>query len=67
MRESAAEALEFTRERAVSAVGKGTLEHRTAVVAELDRTYPRRPVSELLRSLGHHPLAEASGRRCNRS
>jgi hypothetical protein len=47
LRESAAEALEFTRERAVSAVGNGTLEHLTAVIAELDHAYEWRPAAEL--------------------
>src|SRR5215211_649656 len=47
LRESAAEALEFTRERAVSAVGKGTLEHLETVVTELARSYDSRPAAEL--------------------
>jgi hypothetical protein len=47
LRESAAEAMEFTRERAVSAVGSGTLDHLTAVIAELDRAYPWRSAADL--------------------
>lgn len=53
LRESAAEALEFTRERAVSAVGTGTLEHLETAVAELHRSYDTRPAAELF------PLARA--------
>ena len=48
LRESAAQALEFTRERAVTAVGTGTLDHLTAVIADLDKAYPWRPAAELL-------------------
>jgi tetratricopeptide (TPR) repeat protein len=55
--ESAAEALEFTRERAVSAVGTGTLEHLAAVAAELYRRYPGRSAAELF------PIARAYRRR----
>ena len=53
LRESAAEAMEFIRERAASSVGTGTLDHLTAVIAELDRAYPWRPTTELF------PLARA--------
>ena len=71
LRDSAAEALEFTRDRAMTTVGKATLDHLTAVVAELDRAYPWRPATELfpiarayrqrVESLinGKHTLAEA--------
>jgi tetratricopeptide (TPR) repeat protein len=71
LRDSAAEAFEFTRERAVSAVGKGTLDHLTAVIVELDRAYPWRPAAELFPIArvyrhrveglinGRHTLAEA--------
>jgi hypothetical protein len=47
LRESAAQALEFTSERAVTAVGVGTLDHLTAVIVDLDRAYPWRPAAEL--------------------
>lgn len=53
LRESAAEALEFTRERAVSAVGTGTLDHLDAVIAELDRAYNWQPAAKLF------PIARA--------
>jgi len=71
LRESAAEAFEFTRERAVTTVGKGTLEQLTSVVIELDRAYPWRPAAELFPVArvfrqrveelinGKHTLAEA--------
>lgn len=70
LRESAAEALEFTRGRAASSVGAGTLDHLAAVAAELYRAVPtrsaaelshrpayRRRVAELID--GRHPLKEA--------
>lgn len=53
LRESTAEALEFTRDQATSAVGSGTLDHLTAVVTELDRAYQTTPATELF------PLARA--------
>jgi transcriptional regulator with XRE-family HTH domain len=53
LRDSAAEALEFTRERATSSVGAGTLDHLAAVVAELDRAYQWKPATELF------PIARA--------
>jgi hypothetical protein len=45
--ESAAEAMDFTRQRSMSSVGAGTLDHLEAVVIELDRSYEWRPASEL--------------------
>lgn len=53
LHESAAEAVEYTRERDATAVGAGTLDHLTAVVAGLDRAYPWQPAAELF------PLARA--------
>lgn len=53
LRESAAEAVEFARERGTSAVGAGTLDHLTTVIAGLDRAYPWQPATELF------PLARA--------
>jgi len=53
LRESAAEAVEYTRQRGASAVGAGTLDHLTTVVAGLDRAYPWQPSAELF------PLARA--------
>jgi tetratricopeptide (TPR) repeat protein len=47
LRESAAEALEFTRDRTTSAVGSGTLDHLEATVTELARAYEWRPAGEL--------------------
>lgn len=47
LRESAIEALEFTRECSASAVGQGTLEHLAAVIADLEHAYPWRPATEL--------------------
>lgn len=47
LHESAAEAAEFIRERGMSTVGAGTLDHLTTVIAELDRSYPWRPSTEL--------------------
>jgi transcriptional regulator with XRE-family HTH domain len=46
LRESAAEAMDFTRQRTMSSVGAGTLDHLEAVVIELDRTSRLRPASE---------------------
>jgi len=53
LRESAAEAVEFARHRGASAVGAGTLDHLTTVVAGIDRAYPWQPATELF------PLARA--------
>jgi tetratricopeptide (TPR) repeat protein len=53
LRESAAEAVEFTRARGTSAVGRSTLDHLTTVIAGLDRAYPWQPATELF------PLARA--------
>ena len=53
LRESAAEALEFTRGSSASAVGAGTLDHIAAVVRNLDRAYPSTPPHELF------PIARA--------
>lgn len=47
LRESAAEALEFTRERATTTIGRATLDHLTSVIIDLDRAYPWRPATEL--------------------
>ncbi|HET8682721.1 MAG TPA: helix-turn-helix domain-containing protein [Micromonosporaceae bacterium] len=47
LRESAAEALEFTRGSSASAVGAGTLDHFAAVVRNLDRAYHSTPPHEL--------------------
>lgn len=57
LQESAAEAFEYTRERAVSAVGSGTLEQLTSAVAELDGDYGWRSAAELF------PLAHGYRRR----
>jgi tetratricopeptide (TPR) repeat protein len=69
--ESAAEAMDFTRQRTMSSVGAGTLDHLEAVVIDLDRSYPWRPASELFPVArfyrqrveqfinGKHTLAEA--------
>ncbi|MGH3791586.1 MAG: hypothetical protein ACRDQ9_12480 [Pseudonocardiaceae bacterium] len=46
LRDSAGEALEFTRATAVSAVGVGTLDHLEAVVTDLDRSYFVQPLGE---------------------
>jgi tetratricopeptide (TPR) repeat protein len=71
LRESAAEAVEFTRGRGTSAVGAGTLDHLTTVVAGLDRSYPWQPATDLFPVArayrqyveqlidGRHTLAEA--------
>ncbi|MGH3991399.1 MAG: helix-turn-helix domain-containing protein, partial [Pseudonocardiaceae bacterium] len=53
LRESAAEAMEFTRERSMTAVGTGTLDHLAEVAAELYRSYPGRPAAGLF------PIARA--------
>lgn len=53
LRESAAEAVEYTRVRGSSAVGAGVLDHLTTVIAGLDRAYPWQPATELF------PLARA--------
>ncbi len=47
LRDSAGEALEFTRGTAVSAVGAGTLDHLEAVVTDLNRSYWAKPPGEL--------------------
>jgi tetratricopeptide (TPR) repeat protein len=47
LRDSAGEALEFTRGTAVSAVGADTLDHLEAVVTDLDRSYWAKPPGEL--------------------
>ncbi len=47
LRDSAREAMEFPRGTAVSAVGTGTLDHREAVLADLNRTYCVQPPREL--------------------
>jgi tetratricopeptide (TPR) repeat protein len=47
MREAAAEAMEFTRNTSVTAVGRGTFDHLTAVIADLDRSYSIEPPAEL--------------------
>lgn len=46
LRDAAAEAMEFTRQTAVSAVGAGTLDHLDAVVTDLNRSYSRETPSE---------------------
>lgn len=48
LRDSAAEAMEFTRSTAVSAVGTGTLDHLEAVLTDLERSYWAKPPEELL-------------------
>jgi tetratricopeptide (TPR) repeat protein len=47
LRDSADEALEFTRATAVSSVGAGTLDHLEAVVTDLDGSYWSTPHGEL--------------------
>jgi tetratricopeptide (TPR) repeat protein/transcriptional regulator with XRE-family HTH domain len=47
LRDSAGEAMEFTRGTAVSSVGAGTLDHLEAVVTNLDRSYWAKPPGEL--------------------
>lgn len=71
LQDSAAEAFEFTRECAVTGVGRHVLDHLTGVIMELDRAYPWRPAAELfpvarayrqrVQALinGKHTLAEA--------
>jgi transcriptional regulator with XRE-family HTH domain len=71
LRESAAEAMEFTQARGMSSVATGTLDHLEAVVIELDQASRRRPANELFPIArvyrqrveglinGKHTLAEA--------
>jgi tetratricopeptide (TPR) repeat protein len=71
LRESAAEAVESTRERGTSAVGASTLDHLSTVVAGLDRSYAWQPAADLFPLArtyrqyverlidGKHTLAEA--------
>jgi hypothetical protein len=47
LRDSAGEAMEFTRGTAVSSVGAGMLDHFEAVVTDLDRSYWATPPGEL--------------------
>jgi hypothetical protein len=47
MREAAAEAMEFMRKTSVTAVGRGTLDHLDAVIADLDRSCSIEPPAEL--------------------
>ena len=47
LRDSAGEAMEFTRASAVSGVGAGTLDHLEAVVSDLDQSYFVQPLGEL--------------------
>ncbi len=47
LRDSAGEAMEFTRGTAVSAVGAGMLEHLEAVLTDLDRSYWAKSPGEL--------------------
>ena len=47
LRESAAEAFEYTQQRCATAVGSGTLEQLTATIAELDSAYGLQPATEL--------------------
>jgi hypothetical protein len=47
LRDSADEAMEFTRGTAVSAIGAGTLDHLEAAVTDLDRSYWAKPPDEL--------------------
>ncbi|MGH3926860.1 MAG: helix-turn-helix domain-containing protein, partial [Pseudonocardiaceae bacterium] len=47
LRDSAGEAMEFTRGTAGSSVGAGTLDHLEAVVTDLDRSYWAKPPGEL--------------------
>jgi tetratricopeptide (TPR) repeat protein len=44
--DSAAEAMEFTRQAGVSSVGRGTLEHLELVIADLYRGYSQEPPAE---------------------
>lgn len=46
LRDSAGEAMEFTRATAVSSVGTGTLDHLETVVTDLDRSYSSEPPGE---------------------
>ncbi|MGH3886220.1 MAG: helix-turn-helix domain-containing protein [Pseudonocardiaceae bacterium] len=47
LRDSAGDAMEFTRATAVSGVGAGTLDHLEAVLTNLDRSYHVQPLGEL--------------------
>jgi hypothetical protein len=47
LRESAAEAFEYTQERSATEVGSGTLEQLTAAIDELDSAYGWQPATEL--------------------
>lgn len=47
LRDSAGEAMEFTRATAVSSVGAGTLDHLEAVLTDLDQSYFVQPLGEL--------------------
>ena len=47
LRDSAGEAMEFTRATAVSAVGAGTLDHLEAVLTDLDRSAYVQPPRKL--------------------
>jgi hypothetical protein len=47
LRDSADEAMEFTRNTAVSSIGAGTLDHLEAAVTDLDRSYWAKPPGEL--------------------
>ena len=47
LRDSAGEAMEFTRSTAESSVGTGTLDHLEAVLTDLNRTYCVQPPGEL--------------------
>ncbi|MGH3885143.1 MAG: tetratricopeptide repeat protein [Pseudonocardiaceae bacterium] len=47
LRDSAGEAMEFTRSTAVSSIGAGTLDHLQAVVTELDWSHCVQPPGEL--------------------
>jgi len=60
LRDAAAEAFESTRERTTTAVGSGTIEQLTTVIAELDRAFPWQPAIELF------PLARGYASASNR-
>ncbi|MGQ0779194.1 MAG: helix-turn-helix domain-containing protein [Pseudonocardiales bacterium] len=45
--EAATEAMEFTRQTGISAVGRGTLEHLDLVLTDLNRSYCHEPPAEL--------------------
>jgi tetratricopeptide (TPR) repeat protein len=71
LRDAAAEAMEFTRRRAASSVGAGTIDQLTSAIAELDRVYEWEPATNLFPVArfyrhrvatlldGQHTLAEA--------